>query len=1081
MGDNVGQVSLGLSFDGSSVQKSINSAMARVSSSVDNSTKKIGDNISRNTTRAVNESVKSLNKLDEKINKILNDSSRSNKSKAMSIASLFQQDGMDRSSSIIKAYDIVGRKAKEVGDNVSSSTDKATKKTNKFFNIFKRNTDKAKKQAESVGSSLNVGIGGALSKIAKIAVAALSVRALVNFGKECIELGSDLAEVQNVVDSTFTTMSDKVNEFAQTSITRLGMSETSYKKMVGTLGAMSKSFGFTEAESLKMADSITALTADVASFYNLSHDEAYTKMKSIYTGETESLKDLGVVMTQTALNEYALANGFGKTTDAMTEQEKVALRYSFVMKQLETASGDFARTSDGWANQTRILSEQFNKLKASIGQGLINALLPVIRVLNQLMSKLQVLGEMFSNFTAKVFGKAETSTGAVTSTLTDLGDVASSTSEAIGGVADSTAEAVKEMNKQTFGFDELNTLASADSGSGSGAGAGASIGDSLVTTTTQQEKLTEETSVYESILDRLINKAKELANLFKTGFKLGLESTNFDGAIENIKSSISSIKESFKNIFTDSQVVGALNNLANLVSYTLGNMIGTTIGVATSIGNALISGIAEYLTTNEGFLKEKFTNILNGLAESVSIIGQAFSDVGQILADTFNSGEASTLVSDFIAVIVNPFLEFKDFTIQVFNDIIGGLGEFINRYKEDITTGLKNTFKIVSDLLKGAETVILDIIGILKNAYETYVKPVLENLGTKINDLMSNYIIPLGNTFVECWNKIAENLAIIWETWLKPFVKWFIDGLVKDIMNALNEIIDVASIFVNRIVQFVEGLIRVISGIVDFLVGVFTGDWDKAWQGIKDIFWGVMKGLESIGGLILDVIFLLFGDFLTAVANAWTKTWNGIKSFFSGIGTAISNIVVGLVSKGSSLIGNFCNFISNGFSSVGEGVKNIFNGIYNTIKSVFGGLLNIIKTPVNAIIGVVNKAIDGINNLSIDVPDWVTETFGISSFGFNIPRIPALAKGGYVTAPTLAMVGEGKDNEIVAPESKMREIRDEGVNSTNALLSQMIEQNKQLIQVMNLLLNKDSDVYLDSSKVGAMITNYQTSENRRRG
>jgi phage-related protein len=1080
MGDSVGSVSLGIQFDGNSIQKSINDTMSKVKSSVDNSTKGIADNISKNTKKAVNDSVKSLNQLDEKINKILNDTTRSDKSKAMSIASVLQKnEGLNKSDSIIKAYDIVGRKAKEVGDTVSASTDKATKKTNKFFNLFKRNTDKAKKQAESVGNSLNIGIGGALAKLGKLAIAAFSVRAITNFGKECIELGSNLSEVQNIVDSTFTTMSEKVNEYAQTSITRLGMSETTYKKMVGTMGAMSKSFGFTEDEALKMSDTITALTADVASFYNLSHEEAYTKMKSIYTGETESLKELGVVMTQAALDEFALANGFGKTTKSMTEQEKVALRYNFVMKQLETASGDFQRTSNGWANQTRILSENFNKLKASIGQGLINALLPVVRVLNTLMSKLQILADMFSNFTDKIFGKAETSTSSISSTLTDLGNTSDLTSEAIGGVADSVSDAAKTINKTTFGFDELNTLQAPDDSSGGSGGGVGDVGGGILSTTTEQSKLNEETSVYETILDRLIKKVKELTNLFKKGFKFGLDTTGFSGAIENIKSSINSIKESFKNIFGDGQVLNALDDFINTYIYTLGSMVGTVLGIGASIGNALISGIAEYLENNSGFLKEKFTNILNGLSESVSIIGQVFSDVGQILADTFNSSEASTLVSNFISVIVNPFLEFKEFAIQLFNDIIGGVADFISRYKEELTTGLRNTFSIVSDIIKGIEIIVLDVIDILKGAYETYVKPILENLGTKINDLMDNYIIPLGNTFVECWNKIADNLSIIWENYLKPFVEWFVNNLVADITKALNNIINIGSIFLGRIIQFVDGMIRIISGIIDFLVGVFTGDWDKAWTGIKDIFRGFWEQVKSIVGFFIDLTYELFGDFLRNVSNNWTNTWNSIKSFFSGIGSSISNIVSSMVSIGTDLIGRFCSFVGNGFSSIGEGAKNVFNGIFNTVKSVFGSLISIIKSPINTIIGLVNNIISKINNLSIDVPDWVTAITGFTTFGFNLPQIPQLANGGYITAPTLAMVGEGSENEIVAPESKLREIRDEGTNSTNLLLSQMIEQNKQMIQVMNLLLNKNQDLYFDTSKVGSLITNYQTSETRR--
>ena len=134
-----------------------------------------------------------------------------------------------------------------------------------------------------------------------------------------------------------------------------------------------------------MATTLTGLAGDVASFYNISQDEAYTKLKSVFTGETETLKDLGVVMTQSALDAYALANGYSKTTAKTSEMEKVALRYKFVQDQLSAASGDFIRTSDGWANQVRVLQLQFDSLKATIGQGLINVLTPVIKVINTII------------------------------------------------------------------------------------------------------------------------------------------------------------------------------------------------------------------------------------------------------------------------------------------------------------------------------------------------------------------------------------------------------------------------------------------------------------------------------------------------------------------------------------------------------------------------------------------------------------------------------------------------------------------------------------------------------------------------
>lgn len=249
------------------------------------------------------------------------------------------------------------------------------------------------------------GITSVAKKAGATIAAAFGVKKLIEFGKSCLDLGSDLAEVQNVVDVTFPSMTAQVDKFAQSAAKTFGLSETMAKQYTGTFGAMAKAFGFSEQQAYDMGTSLTALAGDVASFYNLSQDEAYTKLKSVFTGETESLKDLGVVMTQTALDSYALANGFGKTTAQMSEAEKVALRYQFVQEQLALANGDFARTSDGWANQVRILSLQFQSLKASIGQGLINVFTPVLKMINTLIGRLITLANAFKSFTELITGK----------------------------------------------------------------------------------------------------------------------------------------------------------------------------------------------------------------------------------------------------------------------------------------------------------------------------------------------------------------------------------------------------------------------------------------------------------------------------------------------------------------------------------------------------------------------------------------------------------------------------------------------------------------------------------------------------
>ena len=341
---------------------------------------------------------------------------------------------------------------------------------------YREQMEKVKAQTSQVANRVErqtARISQSWKKVGAVVASVLSIGAIVAFGKSCIDLGSNLTEVQNVVDVTFGSMSDRVNDFAKDAAKTFGLSETMAKKYMGTYGAMAKSFGIAGNAGYEMSAAITGLTGDVASFYNLSQDEAYTKLKSIFTGETESLKDLGVVMTQTALDQYALNEGLGKTTNKMTEQEKVMLRYQFVMSQLSDASGDFARTSGSWANQVRVLQLQFDSLRATIGQGLINAFTPVITVINAILEKLQTLANYFKAFTEAIFGNASGSSGGMSGSM----DSAAGSSGQIADNMGSAAGSAKELNRQLAKFDELNNLSSSRGSGGGGAGGGGILGD----------------------------------------------------------------------------------------------------------------------------------------------------------------------------------------------------------------------------------------------------------------------------------------------------------------------------------------------------------------------------------------------------------------------------------------------------------------------------------------------------------------------------------------------------------------------------------------------------------------------------
>ena len=335
------------------------------------------------------------------------------------------------------AWDDVRRSSSRGADHVKDELDDIGDEASGVGKLIK---SKLKDAFDSISGGFGEGFAdgifaGMSSELADVALEVLEdlVGELVEFGKQSIELASNLQEVQNVVDVTFGSMSDAVNKFAKDALMTAGLSETMAKQFTGTFGAMAKSFGFTQSEALEMSTTLTQLAGDIASFYNISHEEAFTKLQAVFTGETEALKELGVVMTETALNAYALEKGIGKTTQQMSEQEKAALRYQFVLDKLSDASGDFARTQGEWANQTKMLSEQWKNFSTEVGKGLISMFEPGVQFLNSsVMPALTNIGKVIGAL-GKMIG---TSIKAVLVPLELMGTIITWVADKFGWFAD---------------------------------------------------------------------------------------------------------------------------------------------------------------------------------------------------------------------------------------------------------------------------------------------------------------------------------------------------------------------------------------------------------------------------------------------------------------------------------------------------------------------------------------------------------------------------------------------------------------------------------------------------------------------
>ena len=263
-----------------------------------------------------------------------------------------------------------------------------------------------------------------------------------------------------------------------------------------------------------MAVTLAGLSGDVASFFNISQELADVKLKSVFTGETETLKDLGVVMTQDNLKAYALSKGFKKSYDAMSQAEKVALRYQFVLDSLALASGDFARTQDSWANQTRILSMQWQEFMGILGQSIIAVLKPVVKWLNAVVSHMIALATLLNNTVTKAFG-GETQQAQATSSA-----IASSV-DSQEALTDAVKDTSKAQQKSLAGFDEINQLAgdAAESAGGIGGGVGMEVGGIAVPDLSELPEPEEPPfsswgEAFRSFLDLMLDGVPELKTAF---------------------------------------------------------------------------------------------------------------------------------------------------------------------------------------------------------------------------------------------------------------------------------------------------------------------------------------------------------------------------------------------------------------------------------------------------------------------------------------------------------------------------------------------------------------------------------------
>lgn len=643
--------------------------------------------------------------------------------------------------------------------------------------------DTLKKQLNTM-TPQSIGMGS-FKKLGLAMAGAFSLAVAGAFAKASMGLASDLQEVQNVVDTVFGESAGEIDSFAKSALKSFGLSELSAKRFTSTMGAMLKSSGLTAEQTKLMSTNLTALSGDMASFYNLSGDEAFQKIRAGISGETEPLKQLGINLSVANMEAYAFSKGISKSYQSMSQAEQSILRYNYLLSVTTDAQGDFARTSGGWANQTKLMSEQFKEAMVNIGSGLIQIFGPALKFLNAVLAKLIVATQYFKAFAEAIMG-VKSKASSASSSVASVGESSTDMGKAVG-------KAGKALSGSLMGFDELNVLAESTAGSlEDAASAGGSIGAGIEPIDmgmdfTQNKPLIPEESIA----------------LFKT-------------QVDGMKTTMEGLKESILQAFAP------LTALGNLILPQLGTMFTS--------------------------LWEGVKTVFAGILEAAKPVFDWFVVSGIPLLASFGLGAFAVFKSIFETVksifgtlwsgAVQPALMLLS-TMMV--DALNILAGFWQTWGTKIVGGIVTAFNNIKMLFQ--------------TLWTNFLGPIVSNMLNQLKQFWDNHLKGLVAEILTFVGATVKAFLDIYNQFIVPLIKAFVEQFGPGISNVIQFVTDTFFTVVGVVADVAKGVLKSLRGIIEFITGIFTGDWKRAWNGVKLVFEGIFDGIKGIfKGVINSII-----------------------------------------------------------------------------------------------------------------------------------------------------------------------------------------------------------------------------------
>ena len=670
----------------------------------------------------------------------------------------------------------------------------------------------------------------------------------------------------------------------------------------------------------------------------------------------------------------------------------------------------FANSLQNLKNSWKTLWNQFAATFAPVAQSILNGLTRIVSAISTAMSYV-------AQFIALLGGK---------STFTRAKKVQDSYNKSL----DNTASSAKKAAGALARFDDLDVLQKNEDDAGGG-------GEEL------PQDMFEEVPVdprlqkwLDGILERLkpiLDYLKKLKDAFMEGFLDGLGDWGY--RLDIIKEGLKQIMDALIDIWTDPAVLAAADRWAQSVMYMLGSLVGSVASIALTLAAAFIGGLGKYLSENTDRIKQflisafnvgaEINNLLAGLFQSIAYIFEGLASesgirfvaalIGSIADASMGIIEISLkLGRDFLEMFILPITENKEAFRTAFEGLLAAGANALEGFKGMIDSIFDNLnavyeahFKPFFDSIANG---LLEIVGVFLEVWNGTISPILQNIGSRIGELLQNYIAPFVNSVVELFGNLLEAAKYYWEGFLQPHIEWIITYVVPVLAQALN-------ILAQTVIAIIELIIVSITTIIDFINGTLIPFWQSAWDSAGTIFDTFSNRLNDVIASIKEIFSLFFKGVKQLVDGDWKGAWETAKQIFEifkeKVGTTIEAV--------RAIVEPFFEWIREMVSGVLSAISNIGTTIAG-VASSFGNFVSGIGGKIGGFLGI--SAPDGIQ---IPVGYDITSDFANK---YDIPRLAsgAVIRGGNPFAAILGDQPRGQVN-IEAPLDTIRQaVREELLN-----------------------------------------------------